>query len=109
MPRPVTNDEIELASPQLLSVSGTASTLSATRLGRAKRTFFSIIPVTAGVTVTIVFGEQIAVVNAGVPVGNGQAFTQSLDSNGRGVFQGAIQAIASGAGSVALTETFEVE
>lgn len=104
---PVQLSEIENTAPQLLSVSGTASVLSATRLGRARRVFFSVIPITAGVTVTIVLGGSTPAVNQGIPLIQNQPFSQCLDVNGRGVFQGEIQAIASGAGQVAFTEIFE--
>lgn len=103
----VTEREIEKTTPQLLTVAATAITASATRLGLKRRSFFSIIPITAGVTVTVVFGDSIAVANQGIPLSANQPFSQSLDTNGRGVFQGTIQLIASGAGQVAFTETFE--
>ena len=104
---PVELSDIENTSPQLLSVSGTASTLSQTRLGKAKRSFFSIIPITAGVTVTVVLGDSSPAVTQGIVLIQNQPFVQSLDINGKGVYQGPIQAIASGAGSVAFVELFE--
>lgn len=108
----VQNEDIENTTPQLLSVSGTASTLSNTRLGRARRTFFSIIPITAGVTVTIVLGDSAPVATQGIVLIQNQPFSQSLDNDNlgepcKGVFQGTIQAIASGAGQVAFVEIFD--
>jgi len=104
---PVENADIENTSPQLLSVSGTASVVSPTRLGKAKRSFFSLIPITAGVTVTLVLGDSAPAVNQGIVLIQNQFFLQSLDTNGKGVYQGNIQAIASGAGQVAVVELFE--
>lgn len=104
---PVTWEEIENTEPQLKSVTTAASTLSASRLGRAKRTFFSIIPLSAGITVTVVLGDGTATASTGIVLVKNQPFVQSLDSNGKGVFQGTIQAIADGSGSVAFTEIFE--
>lgn len=103
----VTENDIDTTVPAIVSVSGTASVLSPTRLGLKKRSFFSIIPITSGVTVTVVFGDSAPVATQGIPLIQTQPFSQSLDINGRGVFQGQIQVIASGAGSVAFTETFE--
>lgn len=107
MSRLVELSDIEPSTPQTVTVGATAVTLSEKRLGKTKRSFFSIVPITAGVTVTIVFGEGTAAVNAGLPLQAGQPFIQSLDINGRGVYQGDIQAIASGPGSVAFVEIFE--
>lgn len=107
MPKPVTFEEIENSAPQLLSVSTTASTLSATRQSRAKRTFFSIIPITDGVTVTVFLGDGTPSANKGIPLIKNQVFSMSLDANEKGVYQGTIQAIASGSGQVAFTELFE--
>jgi hypothetical protein len=107
MATPVHESDIEPTNPQLLAVSATASTLSPTRIGRTKRSFFSVIPVTSGVTVTIVFGDSVAEVEKGIVLIQNQPFSQSLDINGRGVYQGTIQAIASGNGDVAFVETFE--
>lgn len=107
MASPVTLSEIELSTPQLLAVSGTQTTLSASRLGKSRRTFLSIIPLTAGVEVTISFGEQDAIINAGLVLKQSQPFIQSLDVNERGVYQGEIKAIASNIGQVAFVEMFE--
>ena len=104
----VEEQDIERTTPQLLTVDVNPVTLSATRLGLTKRSFFSIIPITAGVTVTIVFGDSVPVADQGIVLVKNQVFSQSLDTNGAGVFQGTIQAIASGAGQVALVEVFEI-
>lgn len=99
-------EEIDLSSPRTVSVSGTAAELSSSRLGLQRRTFFSIIPLTAGVTVTISFGDQTAVALQGISLIQNQPFSMS-DSEEFKCWQGAIQVVASGAGNVAVTEIFE--
>lgn len=107
MSPPVQEREIELTQPQLITVGATAVTLTPTRLGRARRSFLSIVPVTVGVTVTLVFGDTTPALNTGLPIEAKQPFIQSLDVNKKGVYQGPIQAIATGPGQVALVEMFE--
>jgi len=107
MSRPVRDADIDGTSPQLLAVSGTAVTLSDTRLGKARRIFLSIIPITAGITVTVVLGDISPAVGQGIQLSQTQPFVQSDDANGKGTFQGTVQAIASGGGYVAMTEIFQ--
>lgn len=102
----VTLEDIDGALPRTVSVSATAAELSATRLGRKRRTQIIIVPLTAGVTVTITKGDSTAVANAGIVLTANQAFVEA-DDGGFKCWQGAIQVVASGAGSVAINETFE--
>lgn len=100
--------EIEGTSPQNLSVSGTASVASTSRLGKSHRTAWGVTPTTAGMTLTVVLGDASAAALAGQPLQQWQPMGQSMvDSGGRGVFQGTIQLIASGSGNASFWETFE--
>lgn len=92
-----------------VSVSGTDVELTPTRLGRTLRTAIILTPVTAGVIVNISLGDNPAVIDQGIRLIQGQPFTQSANNAEEAkqtVWQGAIHAIASGAGSVAITEQF---
>lgn len=102
----VTYDEIDLSSPRTVSVSATSTTVSTSRLNLPRRTSFFLVPLTAGVTVTVTKGDGAAVANAGIVLIQNQAYLES-DSEGFLCWQGAIQAIASGNGSVAVVEVFE--
>jgi len=108
----VQEKDIEPTTPSLLSVGATEVTLSATRLGRSRRSFFSIIPLTPGMSVTISYGEQTAVLNAGIPLIQNQPLFASLTGTNpampcEGVYQGEIKAIANIAGTVAFVEVFD--
>lgn len=98
--------DIELASPRTVSVTATASTLSPTRLGRKARSSFLITPLTAGVTVTISKSDEPAVANQGIVLIANQSYLESNADNFR-CWQGALQVVASGNGSVAIVEVFE--
>ena len=107
----VQDRDIELTTPQLVTVDVTEATLSASRLGLSMRSFFSIVPITAGVTVTVTFGDAPATANQGLPLIQSQPFSQSLTNDDpeqpcKGVYQGTIKAIASGPGRVAFVEIF---
>lgn len=104
---PVTDRDIEVSTPSTVSVSATASTLSATRLGRAPRSFFSIIPLSAGVTVTVTFGDSPAVANAGLVLSTNQPYLEAKGDNFI-PYQGTINIVASGAGTVAYVERFDL-
>jgi len=99
-------NEIDLSAPRTVSVTATAAQLSNSRLGLPRRTSFSIIPLSAGVTVTVAKGDAPAVVNEGIVLIQNQAYIES-DSDGYNCWQGAIQIVASGNGSVAVTEVFQ--
>lgn len=105
--QPVTDAEIELSTPRTVSVSTTSTELSPTRLGRTRRTSFLIVPLTAGVTVTITKGEQDAVANQGYVLTQNQPYVEAT-SEGFLCYQGALQVVASSAGSVSIVEVFEV-
>ena len=104
---PVTDNDIESSTPSTISVSATASTLSATRLGKSPRSFFSIIPLTVGVTVTVTFGDAPAIANAGLVLGQNQPYLE-VKSDEFMPYQGTINIVASGNGSVALLERYDL-
>lgn len=98
--------EQQYARNAAVSVSGTSTELCATRLGRSRRVALVLTPLTAGVTVSISFGDQAAILNQGMILNQSQPYAEA-DSEGFNCWQGAIQAIASGAGSVAVLERYE--
>lgn len=103
----VTEEEIELSAPQTLTVGTSDVEISATRLGKTRRTFFSIVPLTAGATITLTFGDSPAVANKGVVLSANQPYIET-DDPGAPCYQGAIHAISSAPGSsVAIVERFE--
>lgn len=107
MPRLVTQFDIDLANPTSLSVSGTASIASRTRLGAPRRTSFSLVSLTSGVTLTIIKGDiEGATVNNGITLQQNQAYVES-DADNFNCWQGQITLIASGAGTVAFTEVID--
>lgn len=106
MARLVQFNDIDGTTPQLVSVNTTA-TLSASRLGLTRRIFFSVIPITAGVTATVVLGDGTPAANTGIPLIQNQPFSMADDASGAGCFQGPIQCVTSGAGQVAFTEIFD--
>lgn len=106
MAKPVSLEEIQKSAPRNVSVSTSDIEISGTRLNQSRRKFFSIIPLTAGVIVTITYGEQAAVQNAGFVIGQYQSVTGSDDVNNP-CWQGPIHVVASAAGTVSIVEVFE--
>lgn len=104
----VTYDEIERTAPRTVSISGTAIELSATRLGLKRRKSFVLVPTTAGVTATIIKGGEFGsgAVLAGIPLGANQLYGEA-DSDNFNCWQGPINVIASGAGAISISETFD--
>lgn len=101
--------EKQAAGNRTVAVSATESELLQTRLAKSPRTMLAITPVTAGVTVYLSLGEQAAATNQGIPLSPNQPFVQSannLQEALQTVWQGPVRVIATGAGSVAVTEMF---
>lgn len=88
-----------------ITVSGTSGQILASA-ANYRRTAFAIIALTAGVTVTIAKGDVAAVANNGIVLAANQSYVESTSQEFL-CWQGAIQVVASGAGSVALSEMFE--
>lgn len=90
-----------------VAVSGTSTEILGSRVGFSKRRkSFTIVPTTAGVIVTVVKGDVPAVALSGIVMQQYQIMTES-SSEGYVCFQGPIQAVASAAGAVAISEDFE--
>lgn len=91
------------------SVSGTSATILQSRLGRSLRVGLVITPLTAGVTVNVALSELPATTTTGFQLQPGQVLSQSANNAleaAQVVWQGSVQAIASGAGTVAIVEQF---
>ena len=104
-PWKVTADQ-QYANPRTVTVGATDVELSATRQNKFRRVMISMTPITAGVTVTFSYGDSPAVANAGQTAGQNQPVVATSDA-GSTCWQGAIHAIATGAGQVAVLEQFE--
>lgn len=100
-------NDIDQSLPQNLSIDGTPKLISRSRLNQPKRSFISITPTTAGVTATVTLGSVSVAALQGTPLVQSQPFVQSLDANGKGVFQGDIWVTGSAAGNISVAETFE--
>lgn len=103
----VTFDEIDIATPRSVSVSSTSTELSATRLNKTRRTQIVVTPLTGGVTVYLVKAPAgaAAAVNTGIVLSANQTFVEADDAGFRS-WQGAYQIVASGNGTVAVSEVF---
>lgn len=99
----VTIKDIELGAPQLINVSATAAQLLPSRLGKTFRKSFYLVPLTAGVLVTIVPSEGSVVANTGYVLSQYQPFLD-VRSEGYKPYQGEWKVVASGNGQVALVE-----
>lgn len=100
-------DDIDQSAPNYVSVSGTPSRVLSSRLGQSFRNFFSIVPTDPGISVTVTLGAPGAAANVGTVLVQNQPFSQSMDANGKGCYQGEIWVTASAAGHVAVQETIE--
>lgn len=100
--------EIELAAPRSVAVSSTEAEISPTRLGRTRRTSLFIVPTSAGVVVTISKGDLPAVQNAGYVLQQGQAYVEA-DGDNFNCYQGAVHAVSSAGGNIAIVEVFAVQ
>jgi hypothetical protein len=97
----------QMTRNDLVSVSATTAVICKEVVGNKKRTQVIITANTAGVTVTISKGETAAVATYGLPLQSGSSYVEATDG-GFTCWQGAIQAVASGAGNVSIVETFDV-
>lgn len=107
MQRTVGYNDIDQSNPQYVAVSSTPTRILQSRLGESFRNFFSIVPITSGLTVSVILGPVNALANYGTPIITNQPFAQSMDVNGKGIYQGEIWVVASGNGYIAIQETFE--
>lgn len=109
MARIVSYEDIEQSNPDYISVGATPTRVLLSRLGLPMRTLFSIVPLTAGVTVTVTLGPVNAAANYGVNLTASQPFTQAIIRPGEpdGCYQGEVWVTASGPGFISLQETFE--
>lgn len=102
----VTHQEIKLGVPSIVSVSATSQELLPSRLGRSHRKTFYIVPLTAGVIVTISPTETPAVATQGYVLSQYQPYLD-VRSQGYDPYQGAWQVVASGNGSIAVVEVVD--
>ena len=103
---PVTDKEINSVTPELITVGASEVVLSDTRLGKSRRIFYSIVPVTAGVICTITFGDAPAVALTGLPLGQYQPLIDCAGDTYQ-PYQGTIKCIASAGGQISIMERFE--
>jgi predicted phage tail protein len=92
-----------------VAVSGTDVEISPTRAGKKARIALSITQTTALIVTSIAFGDGPAVLNAGQTLVANQTLSLGADTMKDAVQmipQGAIHAIASGAGNVSILEIF---
>jgi hypothetical protein len=94
------NSEYTLSATSGEALSGVSSTYS------LKRTQFIITNTSAVAVATITKGTTPAVANQGIILQPNGSYLESTDS-GFTCWQGAIQAVGTGAGSLAIVETFE--
>lgn len=91
----------------LVSVSATSTTICKPVTGNKRRIQMIITANTAGVTVTIAKGDVSAVATYGLPLNSSSTYIEATDG-GFQCWQGQVQAVATGAGTVSVVETFEV-
>lgn len=108
MGRIVTLEMLDASLPRSFSVTTGSQVLSYSRVGKTRRKNITVTPLTAGVTVYIAKGDDttLAVSGIGIALTANQALVET-DQSGSPCFQGAYVIIASGAGTVAVSEDFE--
>ena len=89
------------------AVSSTSTQICEQASADNPRTQLIITPTTAGVTVTIAKGNVAAVSLSGTVLLQNQPFVEATDG-GYTCWQGPVQAVATGPGAVAITESFMV-
>jgi len=88
-----------------VTVSATSQQVCPQISGGFKRTQLMIFPLTAGVTVTIDKSDNAAVANQGIVLVANQPYVEATDG-GYICWQGPVQCVASGAGSISVVESF---
>lgn len=101
----VTFQDIDQSASTAASVGTSSTTVLPTRLGKPRRTQF-IITNLSPTTVYVTKGDAPAVSGTGVPLQQNQSWTES-DDGGFKCFQGAVQALGSGASTVSIVETID--
>lgn len=99
---------IQQTRNDLVSVSATTTTVCKPVVGNKRRIQMIITANTAGVTVTIAKGDTAAVATYGLPLSSGMSYVEATDG-GFQCWQGQVQAVASGNGTVSVVETFEIQ
>lgn len=92
----------------LVAVSATSTTIIKIVPPSLRRTQIIISAVTAAVVVTIAKGQTPAIANYGIVLQPTGTFIEANDS-GFTCHQGEVQAVATGAGYVSITETLEAK
>ena len=95
----------QYSANSVFNTSATSAQVLPTRAGSLKRTQFIIINTSAAVA-TITKGDAAAVANAGIVLQQNAYYLEGTDS-GFVCWQGAIQAVATGAGTLSVVETFQ--
>lgn len=104
--QPVDIDEIDASQSTNAAVSTSDTEILQTRLGRRRRSALIITPTTSGVVVYISFGDRPAVATTGIVVLQNQPMQDTDSGDTYKCWQGAVHAIASGAGNVSIMEKF---
>lgn len=94
------------ARNQSVSVSTTSTPVSTSTSGALRRQMLLITNTSATAVVTIVKGDVLAVAGAGIRLLPSASYVESTDS-GFTCWQGAIQAVADAAGTIAIVEQFD--
>ena len=89
-----------------VSVSATSTTAIPAVMGAMRRSQFIITNTSAAAVVTIAKGEVSATAGAGIRLSPGSSYLESTDS-GFMCWQGAVQAVADAAGTIAVVQSFQ--
>jgi hypothetical protein len=95
----------QISSTNALGVSATSITIAQERTGAAERQQFIITNTSAAQVVTIVKGSAAAIAGQGIILQPNGSYGESTDG-GFVCWQGEMQAVATGAGTVSIVETF---
>jgi len=88
------------------SVSATSTQVLPAVTGAMQRSQFIITNTSAAAIVTIAKGEVSATAGAGIRLSPGSSYLESTDS-GFKCWQGAVQAVADAAGTIAIVQSFQ--
>lgn len=97
----------QFSASSVFVTSATSAQALPARFGALKRTQFIIINTSAAVA-TITKGDNPAIANQGIVLQQNAYYLEGTDG-GFVCWQGAIQAIATGAGTLSVVETFQEE